>query len=127
MRQAAVFVALLAGSGLFFGAHGQATAGPAVLAAPVVSHSVVEEAGWRRYCRRYGCSPEVVLPGADIVPEAEVDIDVDVPEAEGDIDVDVPAVVVLPPPRPLTCGQYRYWNGNACVDARYTDPYLGPR
>jgi hypothetical protein len=117
MRQVAVFVALLAGGGLFFGAHGQATAGPAMIAAPVVSHSVVEDAGYRRrYCRRYGCGPEVVLPGADIVPEPEMDID-----------VDVPAVVVLQPPRPLSCGQYRYWNGDACVDARYTDPYLGPR
>ena len=62
MRQVAVFVALLAGGGLFFGAHGQATAGPAMIAAPVVSHSVVEDAGYRRrYCRRYGCGPEVVL------------------------------------------------------------------
>jgi hypothetical protein len=50
-----------------------------------------------------------------------------VPGAELDIDLDIPAVVVLPPPRPLSCGQYRYWNGDACVDARYTDPYLGAK
>jgi hypothetical protein len=29
--------------------------------------------------------------------------------------------------RPASCGQYRYWNGDRCVDARYNNPYLGPR
>jgi hypothetical protein len=58
----------------------------------------------------------------EMVPGAELDVDVD-----GGVEVDVPAVLVLPPPRPLNCGQYRFWNGVACVDARYTDPYLGPR
>lgn len=50
----------------------------------------------------------------------------------------VPGAVVVTPPvvveggpiivplRPTSCGQYRYWNGIACVDARYHDPYLGP-
>jgi hypothetical protein len=117
MRQVAVIVAGLAGGALLFGAHGQATVGPALIAAPVASPSVVEEAGYRRrYCRRHGCGPEVLLPDVEVVPGADVDID-----------TDVPAVVVLPPPRPLSCGQYRYWNGIACVDARYTDPYLGPK
>jgi hypothetical protein len=117
MRQVAVFVAVLVGGGLFFGTHSQATAGPAVIAPPVVSPSVAVEAGYRRrYCRHYGCGPEVLPPGMEMVPGAELDID-----------LDVPAVVVLPPPRPLSCGQYRYWNGAACVDARYTDPYLGAK
>jgi len=31
------------------------------------------------------------------------------------------------PVRPLSCGEYHYWNGSACVDARYNDPYLGPK
>jgi hypothetical protein len=34
--------------------------------------------------------------------------------------------MVIVPLRPTSCGQYRYWNGVACVDARYHDPYLGP-
>lgn len=29
--------------------------------------------------------------------------------------------------KPSSCGQYRYWNGDRCVDARYRRPYLGPR
>jgi hypothetical protein len=31
------------------------------------------------------------------------------------------------PPRPTSCGQYRYWNGEYCADARYERPYLGPK
>lgn len=33
----------------------------------------------------------------------------------------------MPPPRPASCGKYRYWNGAFCVDARYRPPYVGPR
>jgi hypothetical protein len=33
----------------------------------------------------------------------------------------------LPPPRPTSCGRYRYWNGEYCADARYERPYLGPK
>src|SRR5262245_7408811 len=36
-------------------------------------------------------------------------------------------VIVVRPPRPESCGVYRYWNGQYCVDARYNRPYLGPR
>ncbi len=35
--------------------------------------------------------------------------------------------VVYVPPRPVSCGQYRFWNGDYCADARYEKPYLGPR
>ncbi|AHB49912.1 hypothetical protein W911_03770 [Hyphomicrobium nitrativorans NL23] len=31
------------------------------------------------------------------------------------------------PPRPASCGKYRYWDGEGCADARYLPPYLGPR
>ncbi len=34
---------------------------------------------------------------------------------------------VAPPPRPANCGEYRYWNGEFCADARYRPPYVGPR
>jgi hypothetical protein len=33
----------------------------------------------------------------------------------------------ISPPPPANCGQYRYWNGEYCADARYEPPYLGPR
>ncbi|HSD92247.1 MAG TPA: hypothetical protein VLB11_04390 [Methyloceanibacter sp.] len=122
MRHVAMLAAILTGSAILLGSSGQAGAGPAVVASPAASQSFTEKAGWRRYCRRYGCGPDVVYPGAVVVPEAEAEFD-----AEAEIESDAPAVIVLPPPRPLSCGQYRYWNGVRCVDARYTDPYLGPR
>jgi hypothetical protein len=31
------------------------------------------------------------------------------------------------PARPTSCGQYRYWNGEYCADARHERPYLGPK
>jgi hypothetical protein len=38
-----------------------------------------------------------------------------------------PFLEILPPPRPANCGQYRYWNGEYCADARDQPPYVGPR
>jgi hypothetical protein len=38
-----------------------------------------------------------------------------------------PPVVEWVPPRPSSCGRYRYWRGEYCADARYEHPYLGPR
>lgn len=76
--------------------------------------TLIEQVGyWRRYCRTYGCPPPVVVadpPAVDAPP----------PAAEA-------APVLLPPPRPASCGEYHYWNGETCLDARYHDPYLGPR
>ena len=40
---------------------------------------------------------------------------------------DPPAYGWMPPPRPMSCGKYRYWNGEFCADARYRPPYVGPR
>lgn len=31
------------------------------------------------------------------------------------------------PPRPASCGKYRYWDGDGCADARFHPPYVGPR
>jgi hypothetical protein len=33
----------------------------------------------------------------------------------------------VPPPRPSSCGQYYYWDGTRCVDARRWPPYVGPK
>jgi hypothetical protein len=73
----------------------------------------------RRYYRRYGYGPYAAPPPLAVpaVPAVPVAPPVVVEEP----------VVVLPPPRPVSCGEYRYWNGQYCVDARYNTPYLGPR
>lgn len=31
------------------------------------------------------------------------------------------------PPRPASCGKFRYWDGDGCADARVYPPYVGPR
>lgn len=33
----------------------------------------------------------------------------------------------ISPPRPASCGEFRYWNGVRCADARWDPPYTGPR
>jgi hypothetical protein len=38
-----------------------------------------------------------------------------------------PGLVEVMPPRPRSCGRYRYWNGEYCADARFERPYLGPK
>ena len=122
MRQGLIFVAVLIGAGIGLGvsSHDAKAAPLPAAAAPVVASALVVEAGWRRNWRRYG--PDVVIP------DAQLDLDVD-----GDVDEQVtipgetPPLVVIVPVRPASCGQYRYWNGDRCVDARYHDPYIGPR
>jgi len=117
MRLVYMLTVVLVGSALGIGLSSrEAAAGPLpAVAATDLAATMIEKAGyWRRYWRRQGYGPDVVLP------DAEVDVDVDG-------DVDVPAIVVLPPPRPLSCGEYRYWDGERCVDARYHNPYIGPR
>ncbi len=91
-----------------------ATAAPLpAMSTPSAELGTVQTIGWRdRYYRRTGVWP--TGPRSNPVPADVV------------IAPDGTAVVVAPL-RPLSCGEYRYWNGMACVDARYNDPYLGPR
>ncbi len=90
---------------------GEVSAGPRpALTGLSVEPSMVEQAGYlrrqyRRQLRRYGYIPEAT-------PYA--------PAVVGD-------QVVLVPLRPSSCGEYRYWTGTRCADARYESPYLGPR
>jgi hypothetical protein len=84
---------------------------PAVIA-DAGAQTLVQEAGWRRNWRRY--------PPTLVVPDADVDVDVVVPG-------ETPPLVAIVPVRPASCGQYRYWDGDRCVDARYNNPYIGPR
>jgi hypothetical protein len=121
MRQLVLVTAILTGALICLVGSGRISIAAPMLfiSAPTAAQSLAENAGWRRYCRRYGCGPDVVVPDV-VAPDTGVDVEVDA-------DAGPPAVIVLPPPRPLSCGQYRYWNGDRCVDARYHDPYLGPR
>jgi hypothetical protein len=74
--------------------------------------SAVETVGWRRrYWRRYGVWAPAGPPPAVVEEDVIVDDD----------------AVIIAPVRPRSCGQFHYWNGVACVDARYNDPYLGPK
>ncbi len=75
----------------------------------------------RRYADDdYYYSPEYDLPPPPVVrvyPDAP-------PPAAG---YEPPVYGWLAPPRPASCGKYRYWNGEYCADARRDPPYIGPR
>jgi hypothetical protein len=105
--------ALLAGSLILGVGPGSVTASPLpALTSLSVDHNAVQTVGWReRYYRRHGVWPSG--------PRRAIDDDVAVATDGG--------VVIIAPARPSSCGQYHYWNGVACVDARYNDPYLGPK
>ena len=103
--------AFIAGVVIAVMAPGHAGAGPQPALAPLHAEpSIVEKAGYlrrqyRRQLRRNGYISEAT-------PHA--------PAVVGD-------EVVLVPLRPSSCGQYRYWSGARCADARYETPYIGPR
>ena len=127
MLRVLTFAAATAAGCIGIGAsyEGAASPSPSVFNA-VAAPTLVEETGWRRQWRRGYGAPVVVAPnpGVAVDPDVEIESEVDV---EVDVEAGPPAVILLPPPRPASCGQYRYWNGERCVDARYNDPYLGPR
>lgn len=106
-------VLLAGGIVLGLGAQNAATAGPL----PAMSNlsldaSAVQNAGWReRYYRRHGVWPS----GPRRAAQDDVVVTTD------------GAAVIVAPLRPRSCGEYHYWNGVACVDARYNDPDLGPK
>jgi hypothetical protein len=86
---------------------------PAAIAADPARGMVEKVDYWHRYYRQHGYAPGAVVVVPAPVPDAPP-----------------PAVEVAPilvPVRPLSCGQYHYWNGTQCVDARYNNPYVGPR
>ena len=103
---------LLAGGVLFgLGAHTAHSSPLRAVTSLSADMTAVQTAGWRRrYWRRYGVWPT----GPRDAIENEI------VAAPGE-------PIVISPVRPRSCGEYRYWNGFACVDARYNDPYLGPK
>jgi hypothetical protein len=114
MRNVVILLVALVAGGLVAGTLTRdAIAGPApAVGAVKFTSGLVERADyWRRYYRRYGAPAEIVVPAP--VPDATA------PAVE--------AAPVLVPVRPLSCGEYHYWDGQTCVDARFNKPYLGPR
>jgi len=65
---------------------------------------------WHRYYRQHGYPPPPVVPVPVPVPPPALN----------------PPVVMEVPLRPASCGEYHFWDGQACVDARFNKPYLGP-
>ncbi len=122
MQKVLMFVTVVIGAGIGLGvsSHDAQAASLPALSSPVAVSAFVVEAGWRRNWRRYG--PDVVIPNAQV----ELDVDGNV-DAQVTVPGETPPLVVIVPVRPASCGQYRYWNGERCVDARYHDPYIGPR
>ncbi len=121
MRYVFTLLAILTGGivGLALSWQGAIAAPLPSISAPTVATPLIETVDyWKRYWRRRGYGPDVV------VPDAQVDIDVD---AGVTIRGETPSVIAIVPVRPVSCGEYRYWDGERCVDARYNNPYLGPR
>ncbi len=118
MRHVFTLVVVLAGgmAGLFCSLHGAAAFPAPALSAPVLAAGPIEKTGyWKRYCKFNDCSGNAVVNG-------DTDVDVDVPPPALN-----PPIVAIVPVRPVSCGEYRYWDGERCVDARYNNPYVGPR
>ena len=76
------------------------------------SGMVEQVANWRRYCKFHDCTGPNVAITADVTPV---------------LNPDNPAIIAIVPIRPVSCGEFHYWNGAACVDARYNKVYVGPR
>lgn len=105
MRSIAIFAAAVIAGGAGVGlAAGGATAGPnQKIAYPQSAIPAVEKVAlWRRQYRRQNRVP----PIADNAPVTTV----------------VPLVQ-----RPRSCGEYHFWDGFRCVDARYVEPDTGPK
>ena len=66
---------------------------------PQATIGLVDNVASRRYLRRHGNTPLVSTPN----------------------------VVVAPFTRPRSCGEFNYWDGIRCVDARYVTPDVGPK
>jgi hypothetical protein len=127
MRRILTLMTVIAGGSLCLGlsSHDAKALPSSTISAPAAMPSAIESVQYytRRQLRRRG--PVVVVPnnGATADPDVEVEADADA-LSQGGLS---PPVIAIVPVRPTSCGEYRYWNGSRCVDARYNDPYLGPR
>lgn len=127
MRRILTIMTFIAGGSLCLGlsSHDAEALPSSTISAPAAMPTVIESAQYytRRQLRRRG--PDVVVPNTAVTVDRDVEVEVDDDAlSQGGLN---PPIVAIVPVRPTSCGEYRYWNGNRCVDARYNDPYLGPR
>lgn len=118
MRRILTLVTVVAGGGLYLGlsSHDAEALPSSTISAPAAMPTAIESAQY--YARRPWWRRQEPI----VVPKEAIETDPNL--AEGGFS---PPIVAIVPVRPASCGEYRYWNGNRCVDARYNDPYLGPR
>jgi hypothetical protein len=115
MRKTFILTTALLAGGMFLGlaaSHANAGPLPAVSAFAAAPSAVEKVDYWRRYYRNHGYYPGQVVVVPPVVVEEGV--------------LNAPTVMIVPV-RPVSCGQFRYWDGDQCVDARYNNPYVGPR
>lgn len=115
MRHVLILMAVLIGGGIGLGVSSHdAAAGPLpAVSASLLTPTLIEKAGyWRRYCKFNDCTDNWGVE-VDVMPRGVL--------------TENPPVIAIVPVRPVSCGEYRYWDGERCVDARYNKPYLGPR
>lgn len=120
MRHIYTLAVILVGgmAGLFCSLDGAAALPAPALSAPTLGTALTAKAGyWKRYCKFNDCSDNAIVN-----EDADADVDVDVPAPTLN-----PPIIAIVPVRPVSCGEYRYWDGERCVDARYHTPYVGPR
>jgi hypothetical protein len=127
MRRILTLMTVVAGGSLCLGlsSHDAEALPSSTISAPAAMPTLIESAQYyaRRQLRRRG--PVVVVPNTAATVDRDVEVEVDDHAlSQGGLN---PPIVAIVPVRPASCGEYRYWNGNRCVDARYNDPYLGPR
>jgi hypothetical protein len=127
MRRILTLMTVAAGGSLCLGlsSHDAEALPSSAISAPAAMPTAIESAQYytRRQWRRRG--PVVVVPNATVTADPDVEVEVDDDAiSQGGLN---PPIVAIVPVRPAICGEFRYWNGNRCVDARYNDPYLGPR
>jgi hypothetical protein len=118
MRSFVIAATLMAGAGaLFASVPASATPGQAVKGATAAPQAYVQQVDFidraERRLRRNGYT---VIPPAPPPPPGAGPVIV----GEAPVAPVAPGAPVVPL-RPTTCGEYHYWNGVACVDARYVD------
>jgi hypothetical protein len=118
MRRILTLVTVVAGGSLGLGlsSHDAEALPSSTISAPAAMPTAIESAQY--YTRR----PWWRREGPIVVPKEAIETDPNL--AEGGLN---PPIVRIVPARPTSCGEYRYWDGERCVDARYNNPYLGPR
>ena len=117
MRRILTLMTAVAGGSLCLGlASHDAEALPSpIISAPVAMPSSVASVQYysRRQWRRQGPGPVVVVPNTGVAVDPDVEVEVDA-LPDGSLN---PPVIAIVPVRPASCGEYRYWNGERCVDA----------